>query len=68
VFPGTDQRPTGVYALTDPFGYGFEPFQPGPGTVYILLAAQWTPEPSGFAGLHVSLMSQARNAITWSAA
>jgi hypothetical protein len=70
LFHGTDQQPTGVYTLTDDgtaYGYGFETFQPGPGTVSISLIAQWTSEPPGFAGLRLFLLDLARSDITWSA-
>jgi len=59
---------TGTYSLTDAttgYGYGFETFQPGPGSVWIDLIAHWTPAPAGFAGLRVGLHATVYSSITW---
>lgn len=59
---------TGAYTISDAntgYGYGFEAFKPGPGSVWITLNAEWTAAPAGFAGIRVGLQENAYSLITW---
>lgn len=65
---GYNQEMTGSVAISDehdPYGFGFERFEPGPGSIKVSLNIQWPVKDSGFADLTATFGDTAVVPITW---